>query len=101
MNSFSGRNQLDICNASDNFEVHRAAPMWLREAGVGARPTLELLTAAAGAAAAHAAVAAAVSGHDAAAEAAGWGVAQVDDAGERVGGVDGTRERSLVAGRWP
>ena len=54
--------------------------MWLREADVGARPTLELLTAAAGAAAAHTSIAAAVSGHDAAAEAAGWGVAQVDDA---------------------
>jgi hypothetical protein len=81
-NGCTGRNCLHILDASNDFEVHAAAPLSETRADddEGVRPYTSVLAAATGAAATHAAVAAAVSGHDAAAEAAAWGIAQVDDA---------------------
>src|SRR5271165_4097876 len=64
------------------------------------RPYINLLAAAAGAAAAHAAVAAAVAGHDAAAEAAGGCVSEVDDARQRVGGMNRTSDLGLRTSGW-
>src|ERR1700733_2701581 len=68
---------------------------------MSSKSKLQLLAAAAGAAATAAAVATSVAGHDAAAETAGGSIAQVDESGKSVGGVDAAGSRVASGVRTP